>query len=177
VPLPSPTFCWWLRSSLAATCQSFAGPSRPCTLVLDVSFHAACASSSNLIIPAVISATELVGKLTVNQGIVSSFRPRKYLTIPRQSLENVLGDVEQLINFFVIEFQRIMLAENLGKTVAVSCVTPVEEFGCSLPLGLYCRLGFLLSHHVPPTLGSPAHWSHHHVLRAFDIHQQQGTHR
>ena len=67
-----------------------------------------------------ISAAELTGKLAVSQGIVSSFRPRKYYTIPRQSLESMLGDVEQLINFFVIEIQRILFAENLMKTITVS---------------------------------------------------------
>lgn len=140
-------------------------------------FTSICGSSSDLTITAVISATELLGKLTVNQGIVSSFRPRKYLTIPRQSLENVLGDVEQLINFFVIELQRILFAENLMKTLAVSCVRRVEELGCSLSSGLYHGLGFLLSHQVPSALGSGSHWPHHHVFRPFDLHQQQGTHR
>lgn len=47
-------------------------------------------------------------------------RPRKYYTIPRQNLEAALEDVEQLINFFVIEFQRIVFAENVYATVAVS---------------------------------------------------------
>ena len=47
-------------------------------------------------------------------------RPRKYYTIPRETLEAALEDVEQLINFFVIEFQRIVFAENVYATVAVS---------------------------------------------------------
>lgn len=52
--------------------------------------------------------------------MASQMRPRKYYTIPRQSLENALEDVEQLINFFVIEFQRIVFAENIYATIAVS---------------------------------------------------------
>ena len=53
-------------------------------------------------------------------------RPRKYFTIPRESLESLLGDVEQLVNFFVIEFQRILFAENVWATIAVRPVYPVN---------------------------------------------------
>lgn len=53
-----------------------------------------------------------------SQGLATSFRPRKYYTIPRESLEASLEDVEQLINFFVIEFQRVLFAENVVHTVA-----------------------------------------------------------
>jgi hypothetical protein len=53
----------------------------------------------------------------MNRGFASQMRPRKYYTIPRQSLEASLDDVEQLINFFVIEFQRIMFGENVFVTV------------------------------------------------------------
>ena len=49
---------------------------------------------------------------------MTSFRPKKYWTIPREALEASLEDVEQLINFFVIEFQRILFAENVTATVA-----------------------------------------------------------
>lgn len=52
-------------------------------------------------------------------GVTASFRPRKYYRVPKETLETFLDDVEQLINFFVIEFQRILFAENVGATVAV----------------------------------------------------------
>ena len=68
----------------------------------------------------VAASAEIVGKLVLNQGLASSFRPRKYYTIPRETLESSLEDVEQLINFFVIEFQRILFAENVLATIAVS---------------------------------------------------------
>lgn len=66
----------------------------------------------------VTASLEVVGKLTLGNGLASSFRPRKYYTIPREALEAALEDVEQLINFFVIEFQRILFAENVNATVA-----------------------------------------------------------
>lgn len=65
-------------------------------------------------------AAELAGQLGMKQGVVSKLRPNKYYTIPRQSLEVALEDVEQLINFFVIEVQRIVFAENVYVTIAVS---------------------------------------------------------
>jgi len=52
--------------------------------------------------------------------MVSSMRPKKYYTIPKESLEPFLADVEEFLNFFVIEAQRILFAENVYATVAVS---------------------------------------------------------
>lgn len=52
-----------------------------------------------------------------SQGVASHFRPKRYYTIPRETLEASLDDVEQLINFFVIEFQRILFAENIVHTI------------------------------------------------------------
>jgi len=34
-------------------------------------------------------------------------------------LDSLLGDVHELVNFFVIEAQRILFAENLSATAAV----------------------------------------------------------
>ena len=64
------------------------------------------------------AAAELAGKTIISQGLASSVRPKKYYTIPRESLESSLEDVEQLINFFVIEFQRVLFVENLARTIA-----------------------------------------------------------
>lgn len=66
----------------------------------------------------VTASAEIAGKLVLSQGLASSFRPKKYYTIPREALEASLEDVEQLINFFVIEFQRVLFAENVVHTVA-----------------------------------------------------------
>ena len=66
----------------------------------------------------VTAITEAVGKLVFSQGVASTFRPKRYYTIPREALEASLEDVEQLINFFVIEFQRILFAENVTVTFA-----------------------------------------------------------
>lgn len=66
----------------------------------------------------VTAAAEVAGKLVLSQGLTSSFRPKKYYTIPREALESSLEDFEQFINFFVIEFQRVVFAENVTATIA-----------------------------------------------------------
>jgi hypothetical protein len=75
--------------------------------------------SSYMVLGATATA-EVVGQLAFGRGLTSQFRPRQYFTIPKASLERMTDDVEQLINFFVIESQRVVFAENVYVTVAVS---------------------------------------------------------
>lgn len=63
---------------------------------------------------------ELAAKYTIGSSVANSVRPRRYYKIPKETLEATLDDVEQLINFFVIEFQRIVFAEHIPTTAAVS---------------------------------------------------------
>lgn len=65
---------------------------------------------------------EAAAKLTIGSSVANSVRPRKYYKIPKENLEATLDDVEQLINFFVIEGQRIIFAENIPNTAIVSIV-------------------------------------------------------
>lgn len=64
----------------------------------------------------------------MDRGFASRMRPRKYYTIPRETLEASLDDVEQLINFFVIEFQRIMFGENVFVTVGAFFIAFISYF-------------------------------------------------
>ncbi|TAQ90006.1 hypothetical protein B7494_g1655 [Chlorociboria aeruginascens] len=66
----------------------------------------------------ITAAAELAGQAVFSQGFVSSVRPRKYYTVPKETLDSLIGDVHELINFFVIEIQRIVFAENVFATVA-----------------------------------------------------------
>jgi len=70
----------------------------------------------------VTAAAEIAGKALLGDGLATRMRPRKYLTIPKESLERFLDDFEQLINFFVIEFQRVVFAENIWATVGVRII-------------------------------------------------------
>lgn len=76
--------------------------------------------------PLVTATAEVLGRLVLSQGLTSSLRPKKYYTIPREFLESSLEDVEQLINFFVIEFQRVLFAENVVHTVAAFLASVVS---------------------------------------------------
>ncbi|KAK3390215.1 Reticulon-domain-containing protein [Podospora didyma] len=62
---------------------------------------------------AITIAAEITGKLLLNNGFATQLRPRKYYTVPRETLDAMIGDVHELVNFFVIEAQRVLFAENL----------------------------------------------------------------
>jgi len=76
----------------------------------------------------VTAAAELAGQFIFGQGFATTMRPRKYYTIPRETLESFTGDVEELINFFVIEFQRILFAENVWATILAFFTTLIGYF-------------------------------------------------
>ncbi|KAG6202849.1 hypothetical protein E4U35_004909 [Claviceps purpurea] len=61
---------------------------------------------------------ELVGKAVLNHGLATQMRPRRYRTISRATLDKLIGDVHELINFFVIEAQRILFVENTVTSAA-----------------------------------------------------------
>lgn len=65
--------------------------------------------------------------------------------IPKETLEATLDDVEQLINFFVIEIQRIVFAENIPVTAAVSTVLSLAKPYLTLFLGFLDCIHQLLS--------------------------------
>jgi len=65
----------------------------------------------------ITAAAEIAGKTVLGDGIATKMRPKKYFVIPKESLERFLDDAEQLINFFVIEFQRVIFVENLWATL------------------------------------------------------------
>lgn len=67
-------------------------------------------------------AAEAAGKAVMNTGIASQLRPRRYYTVPRETLDVLIGDVHELVNFLVIETQRIVFAENIWASLAV-CVS------------------------------------------------------
>ena len=62
---------------------------------------------------------EVASKTIMNSSVTASIRPRKYYKIPKETLEQSLDDLEQFINFFVIETQRIVFAESVPVTGAV----------------------------------------------------------
>lgn len=88
---------------------------------------------------AVVTLAEVAAKFTIGSSVANSVRPRKYYKIPKESLESALDDVEQFINFFVIEAQRVVFAENIPNTALVS-----DVFSCD-GLQLTCVQAFVAS--------------------------------
>lgn len=81
---------------------------------------------------------EVTGKAILGRGLTSQLRPHKYYTISRDTIDAVVGDVHELVNFFVIESQRILFAENVVASTAVSHVIWVSIWSwCSICYGLY----------------------------------------
>ncbi|KAL1585129.1 hypothetical protein WHR41_06456 [Cladosporium halotolerans] len=76
----------------------------------------------------VTAAAELVGHFILGEGFATKMRPKRYYTIPRETLDSITGDLEELINFFVIEFQRILFAENVWATIAAFFTTLIGYF-------------------------------------------------
>jgi hypothetical protein len=66
-------------------------------------------------------AAEVAGKLVLNNGLASQFRPRQYYTLSRETFDRLVSDAHGLINFFLIEAQRIVFVENIGASAA-ACV-------------------------------------------------------
>ncbi|KGO74227.1 Reticulon [Penicillium italicum] len=65
----------------------------------------------------VTATVEVAGHVILKRGIASGFRPRRYYTVPKETVEAALEDFEQLVDFFLIEFQRILFAENVLHTI------------------------------------------------------------
>lgn len=78
---------------------------------------------------AVTAAIEIVGRVVLSKGLASSIRPRKYYTIPKDTVEAIQEDIEQIVDFFLLEFQRILFAENVVHTVAV-CLAVRTHLNC-----------------------------------------------
>jgi hypothetical protein len=68
---------------------------------------------------AITVLAEAVGKAVLSHGLTSQIRPRKYYTISKQTLNSFIGDAAELINFFIIEAQQILFAENLFVSTVV----------------------------------------------------------
>jgi len=69
------------------------------------------------------ASIEFLGSHLFNQSLVSQMRPKPYFEIPKDSLVRFAGDFCQFINVFVLEFQRVLFAENVWVTVTafVAC--------------------------------------------------------
>ncbi|KAI1151865.1 Reticulon-domain-containing protein [Nemania diffusa] len=63
---------------------------------------------------------EVTGKSILGHGLATQLRPRKYYTVSRETTDALIGDIHELVNFFVIEAQRILFAENVAASTATA---------------------------------------------------------
>lgn len=87
------------------------------TRYVDITRYALWLTSAAL---GITVSLEVAGKFLLNKGIVTSLRPRQYHTVSRETLDSLVGDVHELINFFIIESQRILFVENVSVSLGVS---------------------------------------------------------
>lgn len=64
-------------------------------------------------------AAEVAGKAVLNNGLASQLRPREYFTLPRETFDKLGSEAHGLINFFLVEAQRIVFVENVYASSAV----------------------------------------------------------
>ncbi|KAF2170030.1 hypothetical protein M409DRAFT_64413 [Zasmidium cellare ATCC 36951] len=122
------------------------------------------------------AAAEAVGKLVLGEGIASKMRPKRYYTFPRETLEAVLGDIEELINFFVIEFQRIVFAENIYATILAFVTTFLSYFLIKIMPSWGLALFFTTAaYFVPLAYISNKEFIDHHLNNAQNIASEQAS--
>jgi hypothetical protein len=130
----------------------------------------------------VTALAETVGKAAFGTGFATQLRPRKYFTIRKESLERVLDDLEQLINFAVIEFQRILFVENIWATTGVSFHPDARYMALNSGLltlsatGFCCLVSVLLAHQVASPVGPRPAIDFHHLPCPACLYPEQRVH-
>lgn len=59
-------------------------------------------------------------------SLSTRLRPKEYKKIPESTLNATLKDIHDLIQYAVVQAQRIVFGQDLDKTFAVSCVLPLH---------------------------------------------------
>jgi hypothetical protein len=67
----------------------------------------------------VAATVEYAHRSFTRSTILARLRPAEYKKIPEPVLKDTLKDVHDLVQFLVVEAQRIVLGENLGRTFGV----------------------------------------------------------
>jgi len=66
----------------------------------------------------VMSVTEYVSRWFGSDTLLARLRPREYRKIPESTLNSALKDIHDLVQGFVVQFQRIIFVQDLDKTFA-----------------------------------------------------------
>lgn len=125
----------------------------------------------------VVAAAEVAGKISLGSGFATSVRPRKYYKISKETMETSLDDIEQLINFFVIEAQRVVFAENVAVTGAVSNGRLRYMLICLHVTGRCSCIPRILPDQDPSILGSQPPHHLRRFPRSSGLPLEPGAHR
>ncbi|PNY25717.1 Reticulon-like protein [Tolypocladium capitatum] len=119
---------------------------------------------------AVTVSAEAAGKLLLNHGLATQMRPRRYYTVPRATLDSMIGDVHELINFFVIESQRILFAENVGASAAACVAAFISYYLVKLvPYWGLAIIGTTVAFFAPLIYTSNQELIDHHLKNASEL--------
>ncbi|KND92873.1 hypothetical protein TOPH_02327, partial [Tolypocladium ophioglossoides CBS 100239] len=119
---------------------------------------------------AVTVSAESAGKLVLNHGLATQMRPRRYYTVSRATLDSMIGDFHELINFFVIESQRILFAENIGASAAACVAAFISYFLVKLvPYWGLAVIGITVAFFAPLVYTSNKELIDHHLRNASEV--------
>ncbi|KAH9909128.1 Reticulon-domain-containing protein [Xylariomycetidae sp. FL2044] len=117
---------------------------------------------------------EITGKTILNNGLASQLRPRKYYTVSRETLDAMIGDVHELVNFFVIEAQRILFAENVPASAAAAVAAFLSYYLVKIvPYWGLALIGTTVLFFVPLIYTTNQELIDHHIAQASDVINSQ----
>jgi hypothetical protein len=68
-----------------------------------------------------MSVTEFASRSFGPDTFLSRLRPKEYRKIPESTLNATLKDIHDFVQYAVVQIQRIIFAQDLDRTFAVSC--------------------------------------------------------
>lgn len=67
-----------------------------------------------------VSVTEFAGRSFGSNSLLARLRPKEYKKVPEATLNATLKDVHDLVQYSVVQAQRVIFGQDLDKTFAVS---------------------------------------------------------
>jgi len=117
---------------------------------------------------------EVVGKFVLNNGLATQIRPRRYYTVSRETIDGLVGDVHELVNFVVIEAQRILFVENVFASLSAAIVSFIGYHLTKLvPYWGLALLGTVLAFVLPLIYVTNKELIDHHLKNASDVVEAQ----
>jgi hypothetical protein len=115
-------------------------------------------------------AAEVGGKFVMKNGLATQLRPRQYYTVSRESIDSLVGDVHELVNFIVIESQRILFVENTAASATAAILAFVTYHLTKLvPYWGLAVIGTVLAFVAPLVYVTNKELIDHHLKNATDV--------